>query len=137
MKINRPVRAYCGEPSLPDDFAVRVIARARFEQQRGRLRRRVAAGGCAGLLALMLVFAGHVRDFRSGIHPAPTAETVAYNSWDSSDLAAETNQLALAAAPDQLDDYLGPSAASLRTFDLADASDAVWQNDDSGWFGDN
>jgi hypothetical protein len=119
MKAKLPVQPLF-EPSLPDDFATRVIARARFEQRRTRLRRRLSAAGGGPSSA-----------------PARVSE-VSYNAWEQSDLTAETYQLALATDPDRVADYLVPSAASLA--DLSDApyaTDISWQNDDSPWFAGN
>ncbi len=101
------------EPSLPDDFAQRVIAQARHEQHRRRVRRRIAAAGSAGILALMLVFSGYSRYLRIDLRPAPDSEVTADNSLDQSNLTAETDQLAIATAPANLDDYLMPTAAAL------------------------
>jgi hypothetical protein len=138
MKAKLPVQPLF-EPSLPDDFATRVIARARFEQRRTRLRRRLSAAGGAGLLAVTLALSGYLRDVRSGPSSAPArVSEVSYNAWEQSDLTAETYQLALATDPDRVADYLVPSAASLA--DLSDApyaTDISWQNDDSPWFAGN
>jgi hypothetical protein len=127
---NRP--SFIG-PSLPDDFAQRVIARARHEQHRQHVRRRIIAGGGAGLLALLLMFSGYSRYFRIGLRPTPNSEVTADNSLDQSNLSSETDQLAIATAPADLDDYLMPNAAALRNFDSAYTADALWQDDDSAW----
>ncbi len=119
------------EPSLPDDFPQRVIARARYEQHRRRVRRRIVAGGGAGLLALILVFSGYSRYQRTALRPAPNSEVTADNSLDQPNLTDETDQLAIATAPAALDDYLMPNAAALRNFDSAYT--ALWQDDDSAW----
>jgi hypothetical protein len=121
------------EPSLPEDFAQRVIAQARHEQHRGRVRRRIAAGGGAGLLALLLMFSAYSRYFRTGLRPTPNSEVTADDSLDQSNLSAETDQLAIATAPADLDDYLMPNAAAFRNFDSAYTGDALWQDDDSAW----
>jgi hypothetical protein len=117
-------------PAMPDDFARRVIRRARAEQRRQRLRR-----GYAFAVAILLITAiplatllGPTHDqlaTRNGSATGPLGSQS--DPFDTADAA----QLAQATAPDQLSDYLMPNTAPLRTF-TATYSDAAW-NYDPNW----
>jgi hypothetical protein len=115
-------------PELPDDFARRVIARARVEQRRQRVRHRAIAAAMLLVAALplaMLLRPPRVELASREVPPSPPISTQAY-ALD----AVGDEQLARAAAPDQLSDYLMPNSAPLRAYAAA-YSDAAWNYDPS------
>jgi hypothetical protein len=130
-------------PELPDDFARCVIARARVEQRRQRVRHRTISA--AMLLVATLPLAMLLRSTRDQfasreLATRPPIRTHAYaldaqgaaesaTRGQGQDAAGE-EQLAHAAAPDQLSDYLMPNTAPLRAYAAA-YSDAAWSYDPS------
>jgi hypothetical protein len=115
------------EMSLPDDFARRVIARARLEQRRQSIRRRVLA---VAIVLAVLPFAHSLElapNLAQRANPSALAQTgdEARTEQFSEDLPT--------AAPEQVSDYLMPDTAPLRT--LAAYSDASW-NYDPSWTSD-
>jgi hypothetical protein len=117
-------------PELPDDFARRVIARARLEQLRQRVRRRIAIAA-AMLLVAALPLARLLHPTRVQLASRDVSTTMQtiprVYALDTSD----NEQLARAVAPDQLSDYLMPNTAPLRAY-AATYSDAAW-NYDPNW----
>ncbi len=117
--------------ALPDDFAHRVIAQARREQYARRVRFRVAAAACATLI-VALISMSRVRDSRRHNFGAPDSSAIAWQdnaqdySGDSIDAASA--QLAAAAAPDEVGDYLMPNATQVGNF-ANDGSYGSWQYD--------
>jgi hypothetical protein len=123
---------------LPDDFARRVIAQARREQYERRVRLRVVAAACATLI-VALISMTRVRDARRHNFEAPDSSAIAWQdnaqdySGDSQDYSrdsidAASAQLAAAAAPDEVGDYLMPNATQVGNF-ANYASDVSWQYD--------
>jgi hypothetical protein len=113
------------EIDLPDDFARRVIGQARREQQKRRHRLRIAA---AALLAVGLIPLSRLADSRRHNFGGGDSSALAWQQ-DS----AEATQLAAAAEPDEVSDYLTPEATRVTSFTAA-YSDAGWR-DDSDWTG--
>ena len=116
---------------LPDDFARRVIAQARREQSERRVRFRVAVAACATLIVAVISMT-RTRDLLRHNLDAPDSSAIAWqsNSQDDSDNAidAASAQLAAAAAPDDVSDYLMPNARQVGNF-ANYAADASWQYD--------
>jgi hypothetical protein len=112
---------------LPDDFARRVITRARVVAVRRQRRRRVLGGVAALLLIAILPVATFLR---SSIEPpaAPEVASTAPASLSDTTLTAGYAQLARATAPAQISDYFAPAAASLADFDQSAAASA-WYYD--------
>jgi hypothetical protein len=115
-------------PELPDDFAHRVIARARVEQRRQRIRQRTIAAAMLLVAALPLARLLHPTGVQLASRDvSTTTQTIPrVYALDTSD----NEQLARAAAPDQLSDYLMPNTAPLRAYAAA-YSDAAWNYDPS------
>lgn len=109
--------------SFPEDFARRVIAQARAEQHRQRVRRRYA------LAAAMLVIVAIPLATLLGPKRDQLASRDSSTSAPFNDSTAD-EQLTQAMAPDQPSDYLVPNTAPLRAF-TASYSDASWNYDPS------
>lgn len=102
------------EMLLPGDFARRVLNDVRIRRKRRRNRNRVASAVVCGALLLGLTFAlGH-----SSRAPASVTDSYLLQTQLDSNL----DQLAQAAAPDQINDYLTPAAAAWSSPDVSDAS---------------
>jgi hypothetical protein len=144
--ITNPFQA----PELPDDFARRVIVKARAVQRHRQIAGRIVVGMTVMLLAFAIPLANRissrngnfsyptgVRDLVLWEHPLP--HVVAHNSVARDTLASyrqgddETDAASLAEAtnPDAVSDYLMPNTSTLTQF-AATYSDASWY-DDSDW----
>lgn len=119
--INHPTVEY-EAPLLPDDFARRVISRAREVRRQRTKRRRITAA------AAVLLIAGFPLSLlmRSNYYsPVTSQETFSTAQIPSSTLDADYDQIARADEPAQLSDYIMPSAASVTNF-ADNYSDALW-----------
>ncbi|HLW71622.1 MAG TPA: hypothetical protein VKS22_13495 [Candidatus Binataceae bacterium] len=117
------------EVVLPVDFARRVIARARLEQRRQLVRRRMIAAAVAVFAVLPLA-----RSWEPAQNLAyrPGAGALA-QTGDEASTEQFSEDLSRTAAPEQVSDYLMPNTAPLRTF--AAYSEASW-NYDPSWTSD-
>lgn len=114
------------EIDLPGDFAPRVIAIARREQHRRRVRFRLAAAAGATLLVALIPLS-RLRNHRTDLRDSATM------TWQED--AVEAAQLADATSPDEVTDYLVPNTTRVGEFAAA-YTDAAWQYD-SDWASGN
>ena len=110
---------------FPDGFARSVIAQARREQYRRRLRLRLAAAACVALV-IGLIPLKHVR--------RPNSDTASSSAITWQDDSAEAKRLAAATETSDVSDYLVPDASRVSNWS-GSYSDASWQ-DDSDWESD-
>jgi hypothetical protein len=114
------------EPILPDDFARRVITRARFERRRQLVRRRMIAAAAVVAVALPLARPWNLITSRA----QRSREVPITQAGEEARTEQFTDAVAQAATPDQIGDYLMPNTAPLRTLAAA-YSDASWNYDPS------
>ena len=105
---------------FPDDFARRVIVKARDEQSQRR-RRGVAVASLILMMALLPL--GHALRL--------TPEVAAQSEVAWQDYSSKATELAAATAPDELSDYLAPEAVRMNQWS-GGYSDASWQYDSDG-----
>ena len=118
-------------PELPDDFARRVIVKARAVQRHRQIAGRIVAGMTVMLLAFAIPLANRISS-RSGNFSAPqllASDTLA--SYRQADDETDAARIAEAANPDAVSDYLMPDTSALTQFD-ATYSNASWDSD-SDW----
>jgi hypothetical protein len=118
-------------PELPDDFARRVIAKARAVQRHRQIAGRIVAGMTVMLLTFAIPLANRIssRNGTLSVHHSPVSDTLA--SYRQDDDETDALRLAEAVSPDAVGDYLMPNTSALTQFDTT-YSDASWDYD-SDW----
>jgi hypothetical protein len=126
-KNGRPVR----EPNLPDDFARRVIMKARAERRKRETRRSIATTGvCAVLVAAAIPLTSFMQSWRINLASRETPSLVHSEGQDQSMAEAGVYQIEQETRPDEIGDYLMPNTAELAEFASA-YTDASWHYDPS------
>ena len=127
----RPAR----EPNLPDDFARRVIIKARAEQRKRQTRRHItAAGVCALLMASAIPISSFMQSRRINLASREAPALVHSEQQELSMDEAGAYQIAQETEPEEIGDYLMPNAAALTDF-VSAYTDASWHYD-PGWSDD-
>jgi hypothetical protein len=116
-----------GEPSLPADFAQRVLQIAHKKLRRRQLRNRVAAALAFVALIAALPLATFLRSGPDSL-ASLNSTAAATRALDQSSDEALAYQLAQTMSPRSAGDYLLPNAAALKGFDSA-YSEASWEYD--------
>lgn len=107
-----------GEPSLPADFAQRVLLIARRKLRRRRLRNRIAAITTVLLLIAAIPLATLTRSRHNNLSSRDSTDIAGGQvQWSDEALAYQLEQNR---APRSAGDYLLPNAATLTEFTPAD-----------------